>query len=1045
MLGWQNAHLKLVIQMANSAQNFRIPVAAIGASAGGVAALQSFFDALPDKVGAAFVVIVHLDPEHGSELSRIIAARTRMPVIEVGADQEIEADKVYVIPPNRRLLVTADRIASAPFDEPRGQRAPIDLFFRSVAEQHGDGFAIILTGAGSDGAVGVKAVKESGGLILVQDPNEAEFPSMPRSAIASGVADFILPVREIASHLPELVRKKLQLQTDTMEESDEQALTRVLAFLKVKSGHDFAHYKRATILRRIGRRMQVTRTGTLGEYLSHLRMNAQESQALLGDLLISVTAFFRDAGAFQELARTVIPKLFQPREESDTLRVWVPGCATGEEVYSIAMLLLEEASLHDHRPEIQLFASDIDAVALSTAREGVYPVAIEADVSEERLRRFFTREGDQYRIKREVRDLVVFAHHSLLKDPPFSHIDLVSCRNLLIYLDRDLQGQVCATFHYALRSTGYLFLGSSESIERQALFRTINRDARIFQPLERPRELPPLPRLMTSPRLPMPAMLGGTYRETRGNYGADHRQSLEEASPPSMLVDESHRILNVSETAGRFLMQPGGPLSTAAIDLVRPELKLDLQASLHRAFEQGQPTLTLPLAVKLNGTPIQISLHVRPIRKDGDSPTALVWFIETGISKTAVDAADHASHDSSDSQLVAQLRNELATTRAHLRTSREQYETMTEELRASNEELQSINEEYRSTAEELETSKEELQSINEELQTLNNELKLKLDAVSRAHNDLQNLMSATDVATLFLGRTMRINRFTPKLADIFSVTEGDEGRPISDFTHRLDYANLVNDAKRVLADLAPIEHMVATQDGRSYLMRMRPYRTLDDKIEGIVVTFVDVTERREAEDKWEKRQNLLLAELSHRVKNILAVVQSIVTQSLRGSGASKDAQKALTSRLIAVAKSHDLLVEQKWNGADLAAVVREQLAAFLSDGSKQITLEGPSVQLSTDLATPFGLLINELTTNALKYGALSVPQGHVGLSWEVIEGDRGRRLRFVWTEKGGPLVKRPEAVGFGSYLIDHGLPDAKVQRDFAPSGVVCTIEMPIAG
>ena len=317
--------------MSDLSQQPRIPVASIGASAGGVIALQAFFEALPDRVGAAFVVIVHLDPEHSSELSRIIAARTRMPVIEVGEDQTIEADTVYVIPPNRRLLVSADRISSAPFDEPRGHRAPIDLFFRSVAEQHGDGFAIILTGAGSDGAVGVKAVKEGGGLILVQDPNEAEYPSMPRSAIASGVADFILPVRDIAAYLPELVRKKLQLQAEDLGEKGEQSLARVLAYLKVKCGHDFTHYKRATILRRIGRRMQVTRTETLDEYLSNLRAHAEEAQALLGDLLISVTSFFRDAAAFQELARFVIPKLLEERGESSSIRVWVPGCATGEE------------------------------------------------------------------------------------------------------------------------------------------------------------------------------------------------------------------------------------------------------------------------------------------------------------------------------------------------------------------------------------------------------------------------------------------------------------------------------------------------------------------------------------------------------------------------------------------------------------------------------------------------------------------------------------------------------------------------------------------
>ena len=1028
--------------MTSPDQHSRVPVASIGASAGGVAALQAFFEALPDEPGAAFVVIVHLDPEHASELSHIIAARTRMPVIEVTEDQLIEPDKVYVIPPNRRLLVSADHISSAPFDQPRGQRAPIDLFFRSVAEEHGDGFAIILTGAGSDGAVGVKAIKEGGGLILVQDPNEAEYPSMPRSAIASGVADFVLPVREIAARLPDLVRKKQQFQSEALAEKDEQALARVLAYLKVKSGHDFAHYKRATILRRLGRRMQVTRTETLDDYLAHLRNHAEEAQSLLGDLLISVTSFFRDAAAFQELARTVIPKLFERHADNQGLRIWVPGCATGEEVYSIAILVLEEVTRRDERPDIQLFASDLDATALATAREGSYPLAIQADVSEERLRRFFTREGDHYRIRREVRDLVVFAQHSVLKDPPFSHIDLISCRNLLIYLDRELQGQLCATFHYALRPNGYLLIGSSESIERQSLFRTISRDARIFQAAERARELPPLPRGIAAPRIPPLPTLGGSYRE-KANFAPDHRQALEQSAPPSMLVDENHRVLNVSETAGRFLLQPGGPLATVAVDLARPELKLDLQASLHRAFEQERTTLTLPIAVQFNGHPTQVSLFVRPVRNEGAAPTALVLFLEAGPARIPSDER-LSSHEGTDSQLVAQLRNELATTQAHLRTSREQYETITEELRASNEELQSINEEYRSTAEELETSKEELQSINEELQTLNNELKLKLDAVSRAHNDLQNLMSSSDVATLFLSTAMRINRFTPRVAEIFSVVAGDEGRPIADFTHRLEYDGLASDARRVLSDLVPLERTIRTQDGHWLLMRIRPYRTLDDKIEGVVATFVDVTERQEAEEKWEQRQKLLLSELSHRIKNILAVVQSIAIQTLRASGAGAEAQAALGSRLQAIAKTHDLLVSNEWNGANLADIAREQLAGHLADGSRRVRFEGPSVHLPSDAATPFGLLLNELATNAAKYGALSNANGQISITWEVVERDRGRLLKLNWSEEGGPPVIPPQEKGFGSHLIQHGLPEARVQRAFHPTGVHCTIELPVA-
>jgi two-component system CheB/CheR fusion protein len=688
-----------------------------------------------------------------------------------------------------------------------------------------------------------------------------------------------------------------------------------------------------------------------------------------------------------------------------------------------------------------VFASDLDAAALAMAREGRYPLAIQADVSEERLRKFFTREGEHYRIKREVRDLIVFAQHSLLRDPPFSHIDLISCRNLLIYLDRPLQNQVCNTFHYALRPRGYLFLGSSESIDGgQTLFRPVSREARIFQSVEFKRALPPFPNLTASPRvLEVPAM-PVPAREARGSFASEHRQALEQLAPPSMLVDETHRILNLSENAGRYVLPAGGPLTNFAADVVRPELRLDIQAALHRAFERNEATLTLPIPVQFNGHARQVSLHVKPYNRDGATKSALILFLEGGIADAAPQK-DLASPGGDLGFLITQLRNELTTTQAHLRTSRAQYEAVTEELRASNEELQSINEEYRSTSEELETSKEELQSINEELQTLNNELKLKLDVVSRAHNDLQNLMSATDVATLFLTTALRINRFTPRFSDIFNVTGGDEGRPISDFTHRLEYNELSQDAQRVLADLVPIERTLKSVNGKWFLMRMKPYRTIDDRIEGVVVTFVDVTDRQEAEQKWEARQRLLVNELSHRVKNTLAVVQALVTQTLQRGGASQELQQRLIARLGAIAKSHDLLVNGEWEGADLGEIAREQLSVHLAEQPPKVRLEGPSVKLPSEMAIPFALMLHELATNATKYGALSTTKGHVLVKWEVIQDDQGRRLNFRWTESGGPPVEQPTRSGFGSFLIDNGLPRARVRRDFSEEGFNCSVEL----
>jgi two-component system CheB/CheR fusion protein len=406
-----------------------------------------FFESIPDAVDAAFVVVLHLDPERQSELPNILPTRTKMPVTQVSGLTPIEPRHVYVIPPNRQLRATDHHLAITEFDEPRWQRAPIDLFFRSLASQGGDDFAVILTGAGSDGSVGIKAVKEAGGIILVQDPDEAEYGSMPRSAVATGLADFVLPVREIAARLPELIRNRPNPPSDDLTETDEEAMPRILSHLRVRSGHDFSSYKKSTVRWRIARRMQAQRAATMADYLGILRESPQEAQALFADLLISVTTFFRDTSAFENLAASVIPRLFDDKGVSDTIRVWVPGCATGEEAYSIAILLLEEAACHEIRCGLQVLASDLDENALAVASEGRYPIAIEADMTEERLRRFFTRESDHYRVTRELRDAVLIAKHSLLKDPPFSRVDLISCRNVLIYLDREVQQQVCATFH----------------------------------------------------------------------------------------------------------------------------------------------------------------------------------------------------------------------------------------------------------------------------------------------------------------------------------------------------------------------------------------------------------------------------------------------------------------------------------------------------------------------------------------------------------------------------------------------------------------------
>jgi two-component system, chemotaxis family, CheB/CheR fusion protein len=860
----------------------RFPTVGIGASAGGVRALQEFFERLPGDVDAAFVVVMHLDPAHQSDLAAILASRTRMPVVQVADRVRLEPSHVYVIPPNRQLLVSDQHLATAEFDEARSRHAPIDLFFRSLAAQSNDDFAIIMSGAGSDGAVGVKAIKEAGGIILVQDPDEAEYASMPRNAIATGLADFVLSLREIAAQLPQLIDLRKSIPKEPLAGSDEQNLQHILTHLRARTGHDFSKYKCSTVRRRIARRMQVQHITTLPEYLESLHENAEEAQALFADLLISVTAFFRDADAFKRLAELVIPKLFEGKSAGDFIRVWVAGCATGEEAYSIAILLKEEAHRRAVAPEIQVFASDLDNAALTVAREGRYPLTIEANVAEDRLRHFFTRESGHYRVRRELREIVLFARHSLLKDPPFSRLDLVSCRNLLIYLDRELQQLACAAIHYGLRPGGFLFLGSAENADSPlGMFRLLDRDARIYESMPASdndvRVAQALATVGVRPES-SPTTLTTTVRAP--TEGVAHREALERLAPPSAVVDDSYRVLHLSETAGRYLQPSAGTLTNDITELAREELRFDLRAALHRGFARSEATLSAPIAVRFDGAQRRVYFQVRPLPSDpGAARSALVFFFEGESLNGGSNDAKLIEERTPDEQ-IRELQQELRSRQSQLRASREEYEGANEELRAANEELQSINEEYRSTAEELETSKEELQSINEELETVNSELKSKLESMSRAHSDIQNLMAATDVGILFLDTNLRIKRFTPPVANIFHIKPGDEGRSITDFTHSLTYDGLETDSRAVLRDLASTEREVRSRNGSWFLMRLRPYRTVDDKIDGVVITYVDISERRRADDALRESEARIRAVIDGVADAIITIDENQVIRSL---------------------------------------------------------------------------------------------------------------------------------------------------------------------
>lgn len=858
------------------------PLVGLGGSAGSIGALRSFFRSVPPDCGLAFVVILHLSPDHESTLADLLRRGTKMRVLQVTEALKVEPNTVYVIPPGKSLRAADGQLRLGELQPDHGRHVAVDLFFRTLADAHGPhSTAIVLSGADGDGAIGIKRIKERGGLTIAQDPAEAEQPAMPLSAIATGMVDWVLPVAEMIPRVLDYYKREGEIRLPPEEippppegaknaaGADEAALRDILTFLRARTGRDFSCYKRATILRRIGRRMQVNGIDDLQGYLSCLRTRPGESAALLQDLLISVTNFFRDAECFSAM-EAHIPALFTGKRPGDTVRVWVAACASGEEAYSFAMLLSEHSRTVERPPPIQIFATDLDEEAVQTARDGIYPSTIEADVSEERLRRFFVKEHRGYRVRRELREMVLFAQHDLLKDSPFSRLDLVTCRNLLIYLNRDAQSRVFETFHFALLPGGRLFLGSSESVEDGSqLFSVLDKKHRIYSQKATPRVGLPVPTgpgtlalaleaqqaardgpVIAGPAFgPAPAGPTRTPRPVEGRHGSWgelHFRLLEHLAPPSILVDSEHDIVHLSASAGGFLQFGGGEPSRNLLRAVHPGLRIELRAALYQAAQGGEAVEVADIPLDLPGGATSVSLRVKSA---GDLGQEMYLVVLDARKPELPPATPETVAQRAESDPVARhLDRELERLKVHLRDTVEQYEASTEELKASNEELQAMNEELRSATEELETSREELQSINEELTTVNQELKSKVDELGHANSDMHNLMDATAIATVFLDRDLRITRFTPSAVSLFNLIPTDVGRPLTDLTSQLHYEELGADAQRVLERLVPVEREVGQADGSWYLARLLPYRTLDDRIAGVVLSFVNITERKQADE-----------------------------------------------------------------------------------------------------------------------------------------------------------------------------------------------------
>lgn len=874
------------------------PIVGIGASAGGLAAFENFFSALSDDTTpvAAFVVIQHLDPGHKSMLTDLIGRYTQMPVYEVKDGMIVQPNCVYVIPPNRDMTLESGTLQIQEPAEPRGPRLPINLFFRSLALNKQElSIGVILSGTGEDGTLGARAIKDAGGMVMVQSLESSEYDGMPRSAIAAGLADYILPPAEMPAQLIAYVNQVFGKRPHVVPKA-EDAMKRIFNLIRAKTGHDFSDYKKNTISRRIERRMAITSVNNLDDYLLYLQQKPTEVDALFQDLLIGVTSFFRNPAAFDALKEKVIPNIFTGKHPDSTIRIWVPGCSTGEEAYSIGILLKEQMEMLKKNFKVQIFATDIDSQAILKARSGVYPSTISIDISPERLNRFFTQDSNgNYRIQKNIRDLIVFSEQDIIKDPPFSKLALLSCRNMLIYMDRKLQKKLIPLFHYALDKDGFLFLGPSETLgDFENLFETLDRKSKLFRKKD-----------VGSGQIPIgtfiPPLLES--RETKKPFSKapiESKPQLRELTERTMLqyynsvgvlVDKSGDIFYIHGRTGMYLEIASGEAGPNNIlKTAREGLKQDLITALHIAVVRKEPVFRSGLRVKTNGDFTTVNLALRPVAVGYDEadgqPLFLVIIEEAKASEKsqigmdiAIGASEGSCEKSTDvDACILELKRELQIKEENLKASNEELETSNEELKSSNEEMQSVNEELQSTNEELETSKEELQSVNEELNTVNTELQNKVADLSQAVNDMNNLLAGTGIGTIFVDQQMHILRFTPQVTKLINLIPTDVGRPVGHIVSNLrGYDRLEEDIQEVLDTLASKDIEVQTKTGVWYLLRVRPYRTIENFIKGAVITFTDINEIKRAEEIMKEAKAIRrLAAVVHDTRD------AIILQDMEG-------------------------------------------------------------------------------------------------------------------------------------------------------------------
>ncbi|RAO77258.1 CheR family methyltransferase [Dyella jiangningensis] len=1152
---------------------------AIGASGAETGELSRVLLSLP--YAARFIVVLALRDREVFDESQLRAAlgshAARLTIPEDG--DAVREDHIYIAPKDMLLTVDRGSIRLRRFDEAQETRGAIDSLFVSLAQdQDSNTIGMVVGHIEGDGMLGLTAIKEAGGLTLAVDhPIHGELEHI-HSMSSLAMADYILTAPELTERVALYIRHYHRLNeaaaNDARSATEAEKLNQVAAILRNHTGHDFHGYKRATFMRRVQRRMQVVQADSAMAYIDVLRSQPDEAQQLFNDLLIGVTQFFRDKREFDFLEAHVVPKLFSGKGRGDQLRVWVLGCSTGEEAYSLAILLREHASTLEVAPQIQIFASDIDTRALAVARLGRYTDTVTQDVTPERLARWFIKEGNTYCVSKELREMCVFSQHSIVKDPPFSRLDLVSCRNLLIYLGAELQNRVIPVFHFALRPGGYLFLGSSENVSRHAkLFSPVERNVRIFQRIEAGTRL--LSDFPLSPASPLPPNLSGVPRPRLPSQGIARfgERVAERFAPAYAIVDEHFEVLHFSARAGRYIHPAGGAPTLNLLNLVHRDLRLDLRSALNRASAEHQTVQVEGLQMNDERGLAYVNLIIEPAGDGDEVQRGFVVLFQDVPPPSGLDTVILGNNPSHDEH-VQSLDTELRVTRERLQAMIEELESTNEELKSSNEEYQSLNEELQSANEELETSKEELQSVNEEVTTVNGELAHRVQELAHANSDLKNLLESTQIATVFLDNELRVTNFTPAVVDVFPLVESDIRRPISNIKSHVVYDELQDDVRRVIRTLGTIDREVENPQTKArYIVRVLPYRSVDNFIGGAVVTFMDVTpltraeqalrdsERRlrtlmegiaqlvwrsldgghwtwcspqwsaftgqtEAESRdtgwlnaihpddrkatveaWQsamangsfevdhriysiaektyrwfhtlsmpvrddqrqiiewlgtstnvddlrrlqERQRVMVAELQHRTRNLIAVVQSIGTQALKEAQSMDAFQALFDDRLAALARVQVLLSQSDSGPVTIGALLDLELES-LGRLKDRVLVNGRDISLRKSAVQTLSLALHELVTNSRKYGALATDLGELSVSWELDEEARnGPQLLFKWFERGFP----PRTIegdgdglkgGYGRRLIEQALPytlSADTTYELGSDSLYCTIRLPI--